>query len=226
MSAQARADADCLDEIAREYRLRLVHVENGEAALDRAELRGLHDALKSRVLRQTLEALGLSMSEVGEPHLHELVRLLSHSGETDLPGGWTACAEGETLYVFRRPPDWGPIPIGYGAHLLPNGRRLTLRDAGKCSGVHNPFYSFLADRDRIDMSSLSVRRAAATDRIEIPGRWGARTVRRDCRIPRRMRRDLAALFDKNGLIAVEGIGLDRSRQGDEIEKIEIIFGGF
>lgn len=229
MSAQVREDADCLDQLAWEQSVVYAPIDNGEAIIDRHALRDRHDALVRRVLRQTLERLGLPMSEVGKVHLEALLHLIRQPGETDLPDGWTACTEGQKLVIFRRLPDWGTVPVEVGTSALPNGRTLTLRHAGKNSGIHNPFNTFLADRDRIDMASLSVRRAAAADRLDIPEGRGARTVRRLCddrRVPRRMRRDLAVLLDKNGLIAVEGIGLDRSRQGDGIEKIEIIFGGY
>ena len=228
MSEQVRADAACLDAIAGEYRMRYAPVGDGEAAIDRGALRGLHASLRVRVLRQTLSQLGVPMSEIGSRHLRALSGLLDRDGGTDLPGGWTACTDGARLAIFRHPPDWNEISVGIGANVLPNGRILTLRAVENCSGVHNPFNTFLADRDRIDIASLSVRRAAANDRLEIEKYRGARTVRRlcdDCRIPRRLRRDLAVLLDKNGLIAVQGIGLDRSRKGDAREKIEIKFGG-
>lgn len=228
MSEQIRADAACLDALAEEYRVQHTSIADGEAVLDRSALRSLHDPLRIRVVKQTLSILGLPMSEIGSRHLHALSDLLDRVGETDLPGGWTACTEGVKLIIFRRAPDWDKISVGIGANMLPNGKMLTLRTVENCSGVHNPFNTFLADRDKIDIASLSVCRASANDRLETTRHRGARSVRRlcdDCRIPRRMRRDLAALFDKNGLIAVEGIGPDCSREGDSIEKIEIKFGG-
>ncbi|MBR3866570.1 MAG: tRNA lysidine(34) synthetase TilS [Butyricicoccus sp.] len=228
MSEQLRADAACLDALAEEYRIPYAPIVDGEAVIDRSALHALHGSLRTRVLRRTLEVLGLPMSEVGNVHLSTLSRLCGRSGETDLPDGWTACTDGGKLLIYRQLPDWDKISVGFGANLMPNGRVLTLRTAEKCSAVHNPFNTFRADRDKIDIASLSVRRAAATDRLEIPKYRGARSVRRlcdDCRVPRRLRRDLALLFDKNGPIAVEGIGLDRSREGDDTEKIEIEFGG-
>lgn len=228
MSGQVRADADCLEQLAREQFLRSVRLGDGEAALDRTALCALHDALASRVLRQTLLQLGLPVSEVSSHHLHALTHLLRRPGETDLPGGWMACTEGAKLLIFRRPPGWNKIPVGFGANILPNGGILRLREIGKCSGVHNPFNTFYAERDKIDIASLSVRPAKPSDRLDLAKHRGARTVRRlcdDCRIPLRKRRALAALQDKDGLIAVEGIGLDSSREGEKIEKIEIWFGG-
>ena len=228
MSAQARADADCLDELAAGYRKAHVRVNGAEALLFRSGLCGLHGALRSRVLRQTLDALGLSLSEVGERHIDALDRLLFRDGETDLPGGWTACAESGTVRIARRTPDWGPVPAGFGAQQLPNGTILCVKACSEGRVINNPFNSFRVSRDKIDLASLSVCRARAADRLELSGHRGARTVRRlcdDCRVPRALRRDLAALRDKNGLIAVERIGLDRSREGDGSEKIEISFGG-
>lgn len=228
MSEQIRADAACLDEMAEAYRIPHAPIKDGEAVIDCGALRGLHDSLRSRILKKTLLQLGLPMSEVSSRHLCALSDLLDRSGETDLPGGWTACTDGAELIIFRRAPDWDAVSVGIGENTLPNGRILTLRAVEKCTGVHNPFNSFLADRDKIDIGSLSVRRAAANDRLEIEKYRGARTVRRlcdDCRIPRRMRHDLTILFDKNGVIAAESIGLDRSREGNSKEKIEIKFGG-
>ncbi|MBQ8585635.1 MAG: tRNA lysidine(34) synthetase TilS [Butyricicoccus sp.] len=228
MCEQVRRDTECLEQLAESCRIPNALIENGEAVIDRRALRDLHEALQSRVLRQTLERLGLPMTAVSARHIEMLLRLLRHNGETDLPDGWMACTEGTKLSVFRRPPGWEPIPIGCGTHSLPNGRVLRVEKAGKNTGFNNPFNTFLADHDKIDIASLTVRPAAATDRLELAKYRGARTVRclcDDCRIPRAQRRNLAALADNKGLIAVEGIGLDRSREGDGIEKIEIFFGG-
>ena len=70
------------------------------------------------------------------------------------------------------------------------------------------------DCGTIDFVSLCVRTRRTGDRIRLTEKGGSRTLKKlliDRKIPRGKRDKLAVIADKNGVIAVQDIGMDCSR---------------
>lgn len=82
--------------------------------------------------------------------------------------------------------------------------------------IHKKFNTFSADCGTIDFDSLAVRTRRPGDRLRLTASGGSDTLKRlmiGKKIPREKRCRLAVFADRNGIIAVEGLGLDHSRCG-------------
>ena len=97
------------------------------------------------------------------------------------------------------------------------GNRVKLRKLEKSEVFYKTVNTFCADCGTIDFASLCVRARQTGD-------GGSRSLKKlmiDRKIPAAERNGLAVIADKNGVIAVQNIGMDLSRAPKNGERLEI-----
>ena len=85
------------------------------------------------------------------------------------------------------------------------------------------------DCGTINFASLCVRTRRAGDRLRLTENGGSRTLKKlliDRKIPRCRRDSLAVIADKNGVIAVQDIGMDHSRRPQGGARMQIKIEGY
>lgn len=186
-------------------------------------------AIRQRMLRQLLTGAGVPDGRLTARHFEQLERLVSgHSdGMADLPAGFTAYREHGALTV-RNTPVRPPLPVadGFCGQLWDSTTRLTITSKKSPEVFYNSGNTFFADCGTISFGTLGVRTIRPADRLWLPGARGARALTRlmtDLRIPLSRRRQLAVLFDENGPIAVQQVGIDVRRRADGGPCLEIRF---
>ena len=188
-------------------------------------------AVRMRMLRLLLTRAGVPMGRVTARHYDQLSRLLDGTadGRCVLPDGFTAYREGSVLRILRESPR-PPVPVfdGFSARLWDTSTKLTVNRRKQGEVFNNTFNTFFADCGTIHFGTLGVRTPAPGDRLCLPGARGARSLKRlmtDLRIPISARARLAVLYDRNGVIAVQSVGIDVSRAAHGQTCLEIRFEG-
>ena len=108
----------------------------------------------------------------------------------------------------------------------PDGPRVALRRVEKIKDIYKSFNTFYADCGTIKLESLCVRTRRPGDRIRLTANGGSRTLKKlmiDRKIPKARRDALAVVADRDGVIAVQDIGMDiaRAPQGGALIEIKI-----
>ncbi len=198
-AALLRQDNACLDALAR--------VDGAE--IETARLRDMPRALAARAVRAMLEQAGAPMGEVGQRHIAAVCALAEkRTGSVSLPGGLRAAARGGVLRVERVParremsvrPD---CPEKFGAY--------TVLVAQNRSDIHNSFKTYPVAYDRMNSELLTVRTWRSSDRMELPGARGARSLKRlyaERGIAPGQRDRLPVLCSAGEIVAAAGIGTD------------------
>lgn len=182
-------------------------------------LRDAPIAVRTRVLRHLCGIEQVQISELRARHLEALERLLQGehpSAKTDLPGGIRAQRQYDLL-VFGKTPEQAPEkPVqtvrvtGAGVFGQP-GFGVTLRQVEKNQVFYKSFNTFYAGCDTIDLSTCVLRVRQTGDRLRLHPNSGSKTLKKfmiEKKIPSGRRDRLAVLADQNGVIAVQGLGVD------------------
>ena len=185
-------------------------------------LRSAHPALRSRAVKMLVKHSGVTMRDIAATHIQALERLLETddpSAALSLPHGFTARREYDTVYItaaaapaLRREPVLLTVPFDrpvWGGTL-----HLSVRRLEKKQSFYKSFNTFLVDCGTICFDTFCVRARMPGDRLRLSKKGGSRTLKKlmiDRKIPRLQRDELAVLADKNGVIAVQNLGMDISR---------------
>lgn len=229
LTALARQDEACLENLAGKA-LENARRPGGFLVNTLLEADG---AVRSRALRLLLAEAGVPPRQTAQRHialLEGLLRADDPSAVLDLPGGYRAHRIYETFAVQKteEPTQFDQIPLSVPFHgpVGHSGTWLTLDRKEKNSAFYNSFNTFCVDCGKINFETLSVRARKAGDRLRLTDGGGSRTLKKlmiDRRIPREERDRLAVVADRDGVIAVEGLGMDCSRRSLGGDSIEIRF---
>ena len=121
-----------------------------------------------------------------------------------------------------------PLPVPFAGNIWQDTVRLTVKKLEKNEVFYKTFNTFCVDCGTIDFESLCVRTRRTGDRLRLTENGGSRTLKKlliDRKIPRTVRDALAVIADKNGVIAVQNIGADRSRIAKNGDKLQITVKG-
>ena len=207
-SALLRADAEALRHMAvAEAEAHGTLSEGGRSWFPVSRLMELPLPVASRVIRLLCRRAGWH----GPSHTHVQAILALCGSESPhaaapLPDGWTARREYGGLRIA--PADDGPRTF------MVSIRDMGAYDPGIVYKSFNPFY--VAD-DTI-VGAIRVRARQEGDRIALIGAPGTRALNRlmmDRKIPLAERNRVAVIADDAGVIAAEGLGIDRSRAPHE-----------
>ena len=197
-------------------------------------LRTQPDAVRTRALRQLLRGAAIPKPE--SSHILAVDRLVLGSAPSaccDLPCGYQAARRYDRL-VLERPqtaPAWGPVPLFDGAQLqIPElGLRVSCRvekNLQNFSEIQKSPSTFAYKYDMMSTDSgLCLRPRRTHDAIRLAG--GTRSLKKlliDRKIPAGERALLPVIADRQGVIAVYGVGtnLDRlAHSGDDAMIIKI-----
>lgn len=224
-----RQDEDCLHGLACDC---LAQAARPDGAWEIAPLRQAHPAVRSRTLRQMLARCGMPLRDVTAQHIQALERLLESGNPSAccmLPHGCIARREYDALRLLsEQPPAAQPyVPLAAPGRVLWAGRvEVCVQPIEKNEDFYKSFNTFCVDCGTIDFTSLCVRSRKPGDRLRLTEKGGSRTLKKlliDRKIPRFRRDSLAVVADKNGVIAVQDIGMDCSRlpQGGARMQIKI-----
>ena len=227
LGEQLRQDEACLGGQA-EHCLQIALRADG--AYLTAPFLACHPAVQGRALREAARRAGMPMRDLAQTHIEALERLLSSadpSAQLDLPHGFTARREYERFRIEKRE----SLPAAEAMALAvpfdgvwAGGNRVKLRKLEKSEVFYKTVNTFCADCGTIDFASLCVRARQTGDRLRLTEKGGSRTLKKlmiDRKIPAAERNGLAVIADKNGVIAVQNIGMDLSRAPKNGERLEI-----
>ena len=199
-------------------------------------LREVHPAVRSRALRLLAAQSGMPMRDFTARHVQTLEQLLENpnpSAECILPHGFLARREYGAVRLDRRenPIDRPEIPLSvpFDGAVWQGSMQLSLRRLEKKQVFYKSFNTFCVDCGTIDFASLCVRTRRAGDRLRLTENGGSRTLKKlliDRKIPRCRRDGLAVIADKNGVIAVQDIGMDHSRRPQGGARMQIKIEGY
>ena len=173
------------------------------------------------------------MRDFTAQHVDALERLLENRNPSTvcaLPHGY--CARREYGAVRLEKPETPverpeiPLLLPFDGTVWQGTVRLSLRRLEKNEVFYKSFNTFCVDCGTIDFASLCVRTRREGDRLRLTESGGSRTLKKlmiDRKTPRIRRDGLAVIADKNGVIAVQDIGMDCSRlpKGDARMQIKI-----
>ena len=186
--------------------------------------------MRGRALRKAAENAGMPLRDLAQTHIEALGRLLESadpSAQLDLPHGFTARREYERFRIEKREslPDAEEMALAVPFDgVWADGNRVKLRKLEKSEVFYKTVNTFCADCGTIDFASLCVRARQTGDRLRLTEKGGSRTLKKlmiDRKIPAAERNGLAVIADKNGVIAVQNIGMDLSRAPKNGERLEI-----
>ena len=197
-------------------------------------LHGAHPAVRTRALRQACAHSGVPARDFTARHtaaLEGLLQAASPSAKADLPGGFAAWREYDLLKIGRWQAPSGyleqKISIPFDGSLGAGMARVRISRTSK-KVFYRSFNTFYANCDTIDMATLVLRTRRTGDRLRPHANSGSKTLKKlmiDRKIPSAQRSRLCVLADKNGIIAVQSIGMDASRCQSGSDVYEIRFEG-
>lgn len=228
LSARLRQDDAFLEQQAAKLLAKAAQGDGWQVEL----LRDAHPALRTRALRQLCAARGVPRRDFTARHVYALEALLENprpSAQTNLPAGFVARREYGLLKLENSVlepkivPDAVPVR-GCGTFETAD-LRVSIRRLEKNQVFYKSFNTFCVGCDTIDMSTCILRTRRTGDRLRLTEHGGSKTLKKlliDKKIPSARRDHLAVLADQNGLIAVQGVGIDISRrpQGGAIFEIQ------
>ncbi|MDO4270024.1 MAG: tRNA lysidine(34) synthetase TilS [Eubacteriales bacterium] len=225
-----RQDDDCLAGLAEQV---VSQAAGADGAYAVQRLQAAHPAVRSRALRLIAVRAGVPQRDFSMRHvaaLEALIKSENPSAVCTLPGGFVARREYGAVRFVRnemladRPPF--PLPVPFEGPLWNGEIKITVRPLEKNEVFYKSFNTFCVDCGTINLDTLQVRTRLAGDRIRLSGHSGSRTLKKlliDRKIPRLRRGRLAVIADRNGVIAVQDIGMDISRapQGGALMEIKV-----
>lgn len=222
MTLRLRADDDALDDAVRQA----LETAAGKGGWRCSALLALPDALRARAVRAILDTKHIP--RITERHIAAVLRLIASpdpSARCDLPGGVVARREYDCLLLDAAPdaPMWDAVPLKLDQWTpLP---QLTLRVfAGTdISAQPDGKTVFALRRDGVEANTLCIRPRQTGDALCLPG--GRKTLKRwmiDRKLPRAQRDSVPVIADKNGVLAVYGMGADLDRMAGITDDAMII----
>ena len=228
-----RQDEDCLGGLAQEC---LAQAARPDGAWDIVPLRQAHPAVRTRALRRMLAQSSMPLRDLTAQHIFALEQLLDSqkpSACCALPHGFTARREYSALRLVREQEqqvrDAVPLVVPSEQTLWNGSVRVSVHVLEKNEVFYKSFNTFCVDCGTIDFVSLCVRTRRTGDRIRLTEKGGSRTLKKlliDRKIPRGKRDKLAVIADKNGVIAVQDIGMDCSRSPQGGARMQIKIEGY
>lgn len=220
MTELLRADARYLDGLAADF---LKEWSGGEVIrIPAAAMKALALPVKSRVVYQMMEKMGLRPDKAVIGGVLDLLAGGRPSGRLSLGGGWTACREYEDL-LFKKETvskaDVTPVqvPINGSVSIPELGLVLECRKVfEKNSEKQN---TFLFQSEAI-CGNITARTRCPGDHIVLSGRNGTKSLKKlfiDEKIPRGVRDRILVLADEAGVIAVQGFGVHRRCRAEAYE---------
>lgn len=228
-----RQDEDCLNGLAQEC---LAQAARPDGAWNIAPLRQAHPAVRARALRRLLGQSGVPLRDLTAQHIFALEQLLDSqkpSACCALPHEYTARREYGALRLIKaqaqpvRPAV--PLVVPSEQTLWNDSVRVSVHVLEKNEVFYKSFNTFCVDCGTIDFVSLCVRTRRTGDRIRLTEKGGSRTLKKlliDRKIPRDKRDGLAVIADRNGVIAVQDIGMDCSRSPQGGARMQIKIEGY
>ncbi len=202
-----RADNDCLDALAADLSQKAV-VEGGTVALPARFVSGVPGPVAVRVVRQLLAMAPGGSADCAAAHLEAVLALCRSddpSGEVHLPHGLTARREYHTLLITsgEKP---RPLPV-----FSP------VRGTNPVPGT-----GWAAVLKEEPWPGLVIRSRQTGDRMSLDGK-SSKTVKElfiDRKVPRWSRDTVPIAADAEGILAVAGLGVNRSHpKGDCVQFI-------
>lgn len=201
-AARLRELDDTLSQALAPYRAACTR-ERGLIALPAAALAELSPQLRAKLLLSLADELGVGRKDLGAVHL-EAIAALTEGGELHLPHGLTVLREYDTLIFTTLPP---PAPLT--AFCPQRGENRVSGTDWTVSLAEEPW------------EGLTVRARQRGDELTLPN-GHTRSLKRlfiDRKIPRRERERIPVVADRDGVLAVAGIGGNLSHPRQEAIKI-------
>lgn len=170
----------------------------------------LPDVLRARRVRDMLEQAGVPMGEITRRHIGAVCALAQKPhGTVSLPGQFRAINKRGILSIVPATPRREPV------HIQPNQTieygAYTVSIVRKISDIHSSFKYYPIAYDTINMSNLTVRTWQASDRMQLLGARGTRSLKRlyaERGIAPDERDYLPILCSGDSIVAAAGIGTD------------------
>ena len=175
----------------------------------------LPDVLRARRVRQMLEQAGVPMGEITRRHIGAVCALAEKPcGTVSLPGQFRAIKKRGILSIVPEIPRREPV------HMVPDQAveygAYTVSVVRKISDIHSSFKYYPIAYDTINMSNLTVRTWRSSDRMQLIGARGARSLKRlyaERGIEPEERDNLPILCSDDRSVAAAGIGTDAQFYG-------------
>jgi len=192
-----RADNDYLDALAADLSKKAV-VEDGAVSLPALFVSGAPGPVAARVIRQLLGMTPVGSTDCAAAHLEAVLALCrsdAPSGEVHLPHGLTARREYDKLILTQneKPRPLSPFAPVQGENPVPGTGWVAILNGEPWPG-------------------LVIRSRQQGDEITLPGR-PRRSLKKlfiDRKIPRWSRETIPLAADPDGVLAVAGLGVNRS----------------
>ena len=222
--------------LLQQARALLTDAARADGAFDTAPLVQAHPAVRTRALRCMAAQAGMPLRDLSAQHIAAWDALLTAqtpSAVCTLPHGWQVRREyGAVRLTQAESPCVRPVlplTVPFDRMIWDGTLRLQVRYLEKDEVFYKTFNTFCVDCGTIDFASLCVRTRRTGDRICLSEKGGSRTLKKrmiDCKIPRVQRDQLAVIADKNGVIAVQDIGVDCARLPQGGARIQIQIEGY
>lgn len=192
-----------------------------------------HEAIKHRMIKMLCKNAGVPMHEFNSKHILALENLLKSSNPSSriyLPDDFIAKREYENVKIERKiNEDITQVKEILLENIINNeqninGVNITVKKYKKNYLFYKTFNTFYVDCDTIDMQSCVLRKRQTGDKIRLSDKSGSKTLKKlliEKKVPADKRDKLIVIADKNGVIAVQDIGIDISRKVANGEILEI-----
>lgn len=190
-------------------------------------------AIKHRMLKMLCKNVGVPMHEFNSKHILALESLLKNnnpSARISLPADFIAKREYENIKIERKiNQNSQEVKEILLENLIDNGQNINdiniiIKKHKKNYLFYKTFNTFYVDCDTIDMQSCVLRKRQTGDKIRLSEKSGSKTLKKlliEKKIPADKRDKLIVIADKNGVIAVQDVGIDISRKVADGEILEI-----
>lgn len=192
-----------------------------------------HEAIRHRMLKMLCKNSGVPMHELTSKHILALENLLQSknpSARISLPNDFIAKREYENIklqhQINENTQEVKEILLEnfIDSEQNINGINIIVKKHKKNYVFYKTFNTFYVDCDTIDMQSCVLRKRQTGDKIRLSEKSGSKTLKKlliEKKIPSDKRDKLIVIADKNGVIAVQDIGIDISRKIADGEILEI-----
>ena len=198
MALRLRQDEDCLSQLSH------------RPEMDVAELRKMHGALRNRCLERFLKRSGVLEPEASHiAQAESLVFSGKPSAAAQFPGGITIARNYDRLEVRREMEELPAVELPIPGTVRWGDYRITAALEGEGMALY-------------PAGPITVRSRQTGDSIRLSG--GTKSLKKlfiDRKIPAAQRSRIPVLCDKEGILAVEQIGIDRSRQQQKALPVRI-----
>ncbi len=232
-----RQDEAFLADIVREKCEKLVRRANGEIELQCSALLAQPERLHGRMLQHIMCMAGVTALHCTEKQVQNLYQMVQKQGnpsaQLQLPDGICAMRRYETVSIGKPAVEISVLPTavyaGFSDVIAGSETKLTLSICSKGVDINKTFNIFYANCDTIHFETLVARGRNTGDRICLHPNAGHSTLKKLMiarRIPKYQRNRLIVLADRNGIVAVQGLGVDVSRWvNNQASVLKIYFKG-